>query len=116
MVVNTAHTPAKAAGLVFDMIKPKMGALWHCLIVDGFIEPIFEDVQSTYSGAVTLCQDLTVFNVTPGGVEARMARVNPVQGVMVGPSNTEPSIDPTAATPPPAWWAGAAIDWQSKLN
>lgn len=50
LVVNGAHTPANAAGIVFDMVQPRMAAMWHCHVVDGYIDPIFEDVANTYSG------------------------------------------------------------------
>ena len=115
LIVNTAHTPANAAGLVFDMVQPRMAAMWHCHVIDGYIDAVFEGVGSTYSGAVTLCQDLTVFNVTKEAVVARQAQVSLVQGAVVGPSDTEAGLD-GAPNPPPEWWADAAIDWQAKLG
>ena len=114
MVVNEAHTPANAAGVVFDMVQPKMAAMWHCHVVEGYIDAVFEGVRTAYSGAATLCQDLTVFNVTPGAVLARQAKIDPVQQAVIGPSTTERSLD--QALPIPTWWANAAIDWQSKLS
>ena len=114
-VVNEAHTPANAAGIVFDMVQPRMAAMWHCHVVDDYIDAVFEDVASTYSGPATLCQDLTVFNVTPGAVVARQAMVNPVQQATIGPSDNEYALD-GKPHPNPAWWADAAIDWQSMLT
>jgi ribonuclease Z len=113
-IVNDAHTPADAAGVVFDMVQPKMAGMWHCHVVDGYIDPVFEGVQKSYLGAATLCQDLTVFNVTPGTVSARQAQIDPVQQAVIGPSITARAID--EALPSPTWWPGAAIDWQSKLK
>ncbi len=115
LIVNQAHTPPNAAGLVFDMVQPRMAAMWHCHVIDGYIDPVFESVAGPYSGAVTLCQDLTVFNVTASGVVARQATVDPAQGAVVGPSSTEMSLDGTPH-PPPQWWADAAIDWQAELG
>ncbi len=114
MVVNEAHTPANAAGLVFDMVQPKMAAMWHCHVIDGYIDPVFDGVRVAYSGPATLCQDLTVFNVTPGAVIARQAVVDPVQQAVIGPSDTERTL--VEPLPSPTWWADAAIDWQSKLQ
>jgi len=114
MVVNEGHTPANAAGVVFDMVQPKMAAMWHCHVIDGYIDPVFEGVRTAYSGAVTLCQDLTVFNVAPGAIVTRQAEIDPVQQAVVGPSVTERTLD--EPLPSPAWWADAAIDWQSKLG
>jgi ribonuclease Z len=114
MVVNEGHTPANAAGLVFDMVQPKMAAMWHCHVIDGFIDPVFDGVRTTYPGAVTLCQDLTVFNITPNAVIARQADVNLAQSAVIGPSDTERVL--AKRLPSPKWWADAAIDWQSKLT
>ncbi len=114
IVVNEAHTPANAAGLVFDMVQPRMAAMWHCHVVDGYIDSVFDGVRVAYSGPATLCQDLTVFNVTPGAVIARQAVVDPVQQAVIGPSDTERTLD--NPLPSPTWWADAAIDWQSKLQ
>jgi ribonuclease Z len=114
IVVNEAHTPANAAGLVFDMVKPKMAAMWHCHVVEGYIDPVFEGVRTRYSGPATLCQDLTVFNVTPGTVTARQAKVDPVQQAVIGPSMTARTLG--EPLPVPTWWANAAIDWQSQLQ
>jgi ribonuclease Z len=113
MVVNEAHTPANAAGVVFDMVQPKMAAMWHCHVIDGYIDSVFEGVRTAYSGAATLCQDLTVFNVTPAAVAARQAEIDPAQQAVIGPSRTDRTLG--EPLPVPTWWADAAIDWQSKL-
>jgi len=115
IVVNGAHTSARAAGIVFEMVQPRMAGMWHCHVFDGYIDPVFEDVAKAYSGPVTLCQDLTVFNVTPDAVVTRQAMINPVQPVAVGPSDTPYTLDGTPHANP-SWWAEAAIDWQSMLT
>ena len=112
-VVNVAHTPANAAGIVFDKVQPRMAAMWHCHVIDGYIEEVFESVRTTYAGAATLCQDLTVFNVTPDAVVARQAAVSLMQQATIGPSATERIIE--HAHPLPEWWKDAAIDWQSMI-
>jgi len=114
MVVNEGHTPANAAGVVFDMVQPKMSAMWHTHVVDGYIDAVFESVRSTYSGPATLCQDLTVFNVTPRAVTARQATVDLAQQAVIGPSSTARSYEDQL--PSPTWWPDAVIDWQSKLG
>jgi ribonuclease Z len=113
LVVNEGHTPSNAAGVVFDMVQPKMAAMWHCHVIDGYVDAVFEGVQEKYGGAATLCQDLTVFNVTAAAVTARQADVNPVQQAVIGPSDTERVL--AEPFPSPAWWADAAIDWQSMV-
>lgn len=111
-VVNEAHTPARAAGMVFDMIGPRMAAMWHCHVVDGYIEPVFEAVAETYGGAAVLSQDLTVFDVSTDAVTARQASVDPVALTVVGPSETERRLD--ERNPSPEWWKDAAIDWHDR--
>lgn len=91
-----------------------MAAMWHTHVVDGYIEPVFDTLRTTYSGPATLCQDLTVFNVTPGAVEARMAQVSPVQQAVVGPSDNEFVLD--EPLPSPAWWADAKLDWKAEIG
>ena len=114
MVVNEGHTPANAAGVVFDMVRPKMAAMWHCHVVDGYIDPVFEGVRQSYSGPATLCQDLTIFNVRSGSVTARQAKIDPMQQAVLGPSATERELG--TPLPSPTWWADVAIDWQSTLK
>lgn len=115
LVVNTAHTSALAAGVVFDMVQPRMAAMWHCHVVDGYIEPVFEDVRRAYSGPATLCQDLTVFNVTADSITARQTEVDWAAGAVIGPSETARRVDgaPPAA---PAWWDNEKIDWRASLD
>ena len=115
LVVNTAHTSALAAGIVFDMVQPRMAAMWHCHVVDGYIEPVFEDVRRTYNGPATLCQDLTVFNVTAESVVARQTAVDWAAGAVIGPSATVRRVD-GEPRPQPRWWADEAIDWRSALQ
>ena len=111
MVVNQAHTSARAAGIVFEMVRPRMAAMWHCQVVEGYIEPVFDDVAVSLGGPTTLCQDLTVFNVTAAAIGARQAIVDPVAPAVSGPSDTPRSVDSPLV--PPAWWRDAAIDWQA---
>lgn len=113
VVVNEGHTPADAAGIVFNMVKPKMASMWHCQVIDGYIDAVFEGVRTSYGGPVALCQDLTVFNVTPGAVTVRQAAIDPVERSVMGPSKTERRL--TTPLPSPTWWADAAIDWQAQL-
>ena len=114
MVINEGHTPANAAGMVFDMVKPRMAAMWHTAVVDRYIEDVFESLRTTYSGPATLCQDLTIFNVTPAAITTRQATIDWTQQAVVGTSVTERSY--AQRRPSPDWFADAYIDWQAKLG
>ena len=87
-----------------------MAAMWHCLVVEGHIEPVFADVALAHDGAVTICQDLTIFNVTAAAVTARQAQISPVAPTVVGPSATPRALG--TPLPPPGWWKDAALDWR----
>jgi len=89
-----------------------MAAMWHCQVIEGYIEPVFDDVARNHSGATTLCQDLSVFNVTDGAVTARQATVDWVASAVMGPSETERTLG--TPHPSPTWWRDAAIDWQNR--
>lgn len=115
LVVNEAHTSALAAGVVFDMVRPRMAAMWHCHVVDGYIEPVFDDLRRSYSGPATLCQDLTVFNVTAEAVTARQTQVDWVAGAEIGPSDTDRQIT-SEPHPQPGWWDNVAIDWRAAIS
>jgi len=43
---------------------------------------------------------------------ASQAKVDPVALTVVDPSETERAL--TTPHPSPAWWKGAAIDWQNR--
>lgn len=100
-VVDDTHTPANAAGLVFDMVQPRMAAMWRTHVVEGYIDAVFESRHAAYSGPATLRQDLTVFDVTSEAITARQATIDPAQQAVVGPSATARAYaDPL---PSPAW-------------
>jgi hypothetical protein len=88
--------------------------MWHTHVVDGYIDDVFESLRTTYSGPATLCQDLTVFNVTSGAVTARQEVIDLAQQAVVGPSNTSRAYGDRL--PSPTWWPDAAIDQQSLLG
>ena len=75
-VVNELHTPAKAAGVIFELTQPKMAVMYHTWVTEETIRPLFDDLRIPYLGPVTLAQDLTVFNITTESIVVRQALVN----------------------------------------
>jgi ribonuclease Z len=106
-ITRLAHTVPDQMGKILDLARPRMGALWHLDITPG-VDAVFEEISASYSGPVTVTQDLTVFNVTQDAVIARQAKVNDAAPPVHGPSQTSPALDPQPA--PPAWWTGALLD------
>jgi len=76
VVVNEIHTPAKAAGVIFELTQPKMAVMYHTWVTDETISPLFDDLRIPYLGPVTLAQDFTVFNITPESIVVRQALVD----------------------------------------
>jgi len=109
VVVNEIHTPAKAAGVVFELTQPKMAAMYHTWVTDETISPLFDDLRIPYLGPVTLAQDLTVFNITPDSIVVRQALVNDAPWPIVPPesSSAEKSDDLPVL---PQWLLDQAID------
>jgi ribonuclease Z len=106
-ITRLAHTIPEQMGKILDMTRPRMGALWHLDVTPG-VDTVFDEVNATYSGPVTVTQDLTVFNITSDAVTARQAKVNDAAPPVHAPSQTSPTLDPPP--PPPAWWADALLD------
>jgi ribonuclease Z len=106
-VTKTGHTIPDQMGRILELTKPRMAALWHLDVSPG-VDGVLEEVGEHYVGAVAVCQDLTVFNVTAEAVLVRQAQVNDAPQPVHGPSTTQPVIAPAPA--PPGWWAEASLD------
>jgi ribonuclease Z len=106
-VTKAAHTIPSQMGRILGTTKPRMAALWHMDVTPG-VDGVFEEIGEHYDGAVAVCQDLTVFNVTPEAVLVRQAQVNDAPQPVHRPSTAQPVIEP--APEPPGWWAEALLD------
>ena len=106
IALNSLHTSPRAAGKVFNLVKPRMAGLWHTLLSPQLIPLIFSELGQVYNGPVVQTQDLTVFNVTKEAVVARQANVSdqlpPIPGV-------QRAAFTSVAQTPPDWWAEARI-------
>jgi ribonuclease Z len=106
-ITRLAHTIPEQMGKILDMTKPRMGALWHLDVTPG-VDTVFEELAESYTGPVTISQDLTVYNVTKEAVTARQAKVNDAPPPVHGTSKSSASLDPRPT--PPAWWTEALLD------
>jgi ribonuclease Z len=105
--ITSTHTVPKTAGGVFSLVQPRMGALWHTLLVPAVIIPILEEVSSVFDGPVVQTQDFTIFNITKEAVVARQVQAEPQPVAVPGKSNIKTTYG-TRPEPPP-WWAEAII-------
>ena len=74
-IVEELHTPAKGAGMIFNLTEPKLGVMFHTQIDKDIPIPMFEELRTTYSGPALLAQDLTVINIAGESVVIRQAQV-----------------------------------------
>ena len=114
LVVNEVHTPAKAAGVIFELTQPKMAVMYHTWVNEDTITPVFDELRIPYLGPATLAQDLTVFNITPDSIVVRQALVD------YAPWPIVPEEDAHAAKeePPvmPQWLIDTAIDVEEAVK
>jgi ribonuclease Z len=106
IAINRAHTSPKAAGKVFELVKPRVAALWHTLLSPEVISMVLSELGSVYNGPVVQTQDLTVFNVTKEAVVTRQAKQ--FDHLPPTPGKQRMAYTPVAV-PPPDWWAEALI-------
>jgi ribonuclease Z len=106
IALNAAHTSPKAAGKVFELVKPRMAGLWHTLISPQIIPLIFAELCAEYDGPVVQTQDFTVFNVTKEAVVVRQAQA----ALQVPPNPGKKRVAYTSVVHAlPEWWAEARI-------
>lgn len=72
-VTKTGHTIPDQMGRILGMTKPRMAGLWHLDVSPG-VDTVLEEVGAHYVGAVAVCQDLTVFNITAEAVKSGKRR------------------------------------------
>ena len=104
--LNAVHTSPKAAGKVFNLVKPRLAGLWHTLLSPQVVRMLFAELGEVYKGPVVQTQDLTVINVTKEAVVCRQAKVS--EQLPPIPGKQRAAFTPTLI-PPPAWWAEALI-------
>jgi ribonuclease Z len=105
-IVNGVHTSPAMAGRVFARTGARMSVMWHLAVDHDTVGAAYRELRTQYDGPVTIAQDLTVFNLTEGGVVVRQAVVDPAPWPVPGPTQV---TGPPMSTPhaPPAWWADA---------
>ena len=106
IALNAAHTSPRGAGIVFDLVKPKVAALWHTLLAPDVAPLILRELRTVYSGPVVQTQDFTVFNISREAIVSRQVEVQP----QLPPIPGIPTAPYTPFQPePPEWWAEALI-------
>lgn len=106
IALNAAHTSPEGAGKVFNLVRPRVAALWHTLLTPEITPMLFAQIEKVYDDPIVQTQDLTVFNITKEAVVARQAKVDS----QLPPTPGVPTAVYTPYQPvPPAWWTDALI-------
>jgi ribonuclease Z len=106
IALNAAHTSPRAAGKVFQLVKPRLAGLWHTLLTPQVVPMIFSELDAVYDGPVVQTQDLTVINITKEALVSRQAKV--LDQLPPIPGEQRVAFTPMAVKPPD-WWAEALI-------
>jgi len=114
-MTNEIHTPAKAAGVIFELTQPKMAVMYHTWVTDETISPIFDDLRIPYLGSATLAQDFTVFNLTPTSIVVRQALVDDAPWPVVPKSSSEAEKSEDLPVLP-EWLEDKAIDVEEAIK
>jgi ribonuclease Z len=109
VLVNDLHTPAKAAGVIFELTQPKMAVMYHTWVTEEIIPILFDDLRIPYLGPVTLAQDLTVFNITPESIVVRQALGDDAPWPIV-PAESAHAETSDEVSVLPEWLLDATID------
>jgi ribonuclease Z len=108
-VVTEIHTAPASFGAVMNEVKPRMAVAWHFFNDFDTRYEVYQQVRETYSGPLTMGDDLLVFNVTKDEVRVRETIANP--NTWPPPPPTEPGKpDPSLATPYSDWTASGRLE------
>jgi ribonuclease Z len=106
IALNVAHTSPKAVGKVFNLVKPRLGGLWHTLLSPQVVAMLFAELGEVYQGPVVQTQDMTVINITKEAVISRQAKVMDQLPPIAGKQRVDYK---PMAVPRPAWWTEALL-------
>jgi ribonuclease Z len=67
------HTSPPAFGKVMSLIKPRHAVAYHFFNEEGTRFEIYEQIRTTYEGALSLAADMMVWNITKDKIVERMA-------------------------------------------
>ncbi len=71
MVGTRVHTNPAAAGRIFSELQPRMAVAFHFVSNAETVPEMWQEIRSTYSGPLSLAQDMSVWNVTKDAIHVR---------------------------------------------
>ncbi len=70
------HTPPEAFGKIMSATKPRLAVAYHFWTHHDLVPAVLAGIRKTYSGPLTIANDLTVWNVKKNHIETREAVVD----------------------------------------
>ena len=80
------HTSGQAFGKIMSSIKPTHAVAYHFLNEEATRYNLYDAIRETYDGPLSMATDNMVWNVTPDGVEERMAVITEDAWSVPGPT------------------------------
>ena len=72
-VTSYIHTPPQGFGKVMSEVKPRMAVAFHTVLLPDIHQGMLEGIRETYSGPLTIADDLMVWNVSKDKITMREA-------------------------------------------
>ena len=84
------HTSGQAFGKIMSEIEPGHAVAYHFMNEEATRYNLYEAIRETYDGPLSMATDNMVWNVTPDGIEERMAVITHDAWSVPGPSRQAP--------------------------
>jgi ribonuclease Z len=91
MVGTVVHTSPTACGKIFSSLKPRVAVAYHVFTDFDIAPSLIADIRKTYTGRLSLADDMMVWNIAPDRISVRMT---------VSPDEAWPAKPPQPAGPP----------------
>ena len=88
------HTSGQAFGKIMSTLQPKHAVAFHFFNEEATRYDLYEAIRETYEGPVSMATDNMVWNVTPDGVQERMAVITEDAWSVPGSSVQAPPSKP----------------------
>ena len=95
MIINAAHTPARALGKIFSLTKPQLGVTVHSPIDDQELTPYIDEVRKHWKGPYQIVtEDFFVFNIS------KSKKTITIRKAAINDRAWSPNIETVASTKP----------------
>ena len=84
------HTSGQAFGKIMSTVKPGHAVAFHFFNEEATRYNLYGAIRETYDGPLSMATDNMVWNITPGGIEERMAVITEEAWSVPGPTRQGP--------------------------